>query len=191
MLRRVWLLSAGSTLNGPLQPDLGLLDRVAAGIAQRLSVSCHVAEEPWDAGPAFEPGRGQYHSTRIIADLAQFKPAEGTAVLAVTELDLFVPVLTFVFGEAQLHGPFAIVSQHRLREEFYGLQPDPAKLEQRLLKEALHELGHTQGLRHCDDWNCAMASTHSVERLDIKDARYCDACLAVITRALQPDHKGS
>ena len=46
----------------------------------------------------------------------------------------------------------------------------------RLAKEALHELGHTLGLRHCDDWRCAMASSHAVERLDLKEAQYCRQC---------------
>jgi archaemetzincin len=46
-----------------------------------------------------------------------------------------------------------------------------------LAKEALHELGHTQGLRHCDNWRCAMASSHAVERLDLKEAQYCRHCM--------------
>lgn len=181
MLRRVWLVAAGSSVNGARAPELELLDRLSAAIARTLGVSCHVAEEPWDARAAFDSARDQYHSTKILAGLMRYKPAEDTAVLAVTGLDLFVPILTFVFGEAQLRGPFAVVSLHRLRDEFYGLPPDPAKVEQRLLKEALHELGHTQGLRHCEDWACAMASTHSVERLDIKSAAYCAACLSAVT----------
>jgi archaemetzincin len=103
-------------------------------------------------------------------------------VLAVTEADLYVPVLTFVFGEAQLGGPRAIVSAHRLREEFYGLPRDEKKLDARLAKEALHELGHTLGLRHCDDWRCVMASSHAVERLDLKEAQYCRQCAQRIGR---------
>jgi archaemetzincin len=106
--------------------------------------------------------------------------ANGSRILAVTSLDLFVPVLTFVFGEAQLAGNCAVVSIHRLREEVYGLPPNPGLLAERLAKEAIHELGHTFGLRHCDDWNCAMASSHSVEWLDVKGADLCPACRKAI-----------
>ncbi|MBI3470125.1 MAG: hypothetical protein HY013_02060, partial [Candidatus Solibacter usitatus] len=74
--------------------------------------------------------------------------------------------LTFVFGEAQLEGRCALVSFHRLREEFYGLPARPDLLGERLLKEAVHEVGHTFGLRHCGRWSCVMALTHAVERLD-------------------------
>jgi archaemetzincin len=97
-------------------------------------------------------------------------------VLGVTACDLYVPVLTFVFGEAQLDGNCAIVSTARLHEEFYGMPPRPDLLRERLLKEATHELGHTFGLRHCVDWRCVMASSHAVERLDVKTADFCKSC---------------
>ena len=76
---------------------------------------------------AYSIDRGQYHSTQILAAIP-----DGT--LAVTSYDLYVPILTFVFGEAQLRGSRAVVSTWRLREEFYGLAPDESKLRERLLK---------------------------------------------------------
>ena len=97
-------------------------------------------------------------------------------VLGVTSCDLLVPVLTFVFGEAQLDGNCAVVSTARLEEKFYGMPPRNDLLRERLVKEAAHELGHTFELRHCADWRCVMASSHAVERLDVKGADFCDAC---------------
>ena len=84
-------------------------------------------------------------------------------------MDLYIPVLTFVFGEAQLSDGGAVVSAHRLRQEFYGMPTDPELLHERLLKESLHELGHTYGLRHCPDYTCVMSSsngggTHRLEK---------------------------
>ena len=86
-----------------------------------------------------------------------------------TEIDLYIPVLTFVFGEAQLADGGAVVSAHRLHQEFYGMPTDPELLHERLLKESLHELGHTYGLRHCPDYTCVMSSsnargTHRLEK---------------------------
>jgi len=64
----------------------------------------------------------------------------------------------------------------RLHEDFYGMPARHDLLRERLVKEASHELGHTFGLRHCADWRCVMASSHAVERLDVKDAAFCEAC---------------
>jgi archaemetzincin len=69
-----------------------------------------------------------------------------------------------------------VISAARLREEFYGMPADRDKLQDRLLKEAVHEVGHTLGLGHCDDWQCVMVSSHRVERLDLKGAEFCERC---------------
>jgi len=95
----------------------------------------------------------------------------------VTGVDLFIPVLTFVFGEAQLGGRAAVVSTFRLRSEAYGLPPDPELLLARLTREVLHELGHTYGLVHCTDSACVMASTTYVEQIDLKGPSFCTGCL--------------
>ena len=84
------------------------------------------------------------------------------------------------FGEAQVAGPAAIISMHRLRDEYYGLPPNPALLVERLTKELLHELGHTQGLRHCGDWRCVMSSAHTVERIDVRQAAFCRDCARLL-----------
>lgn len=170
MLRGVHLMRVSPA------PGLDLLDQLSAGLARRLGVSCHVTTEEFDAAFALDSFRRQTYSTAVLARLAQAPLPEGIALLGVTEADLYVPVLTFVFGEAQMPGRAALVSLHRLREEFYGLPPNPPQLDERLLKEALHELGHTQGLRHCGDWRCVMASSHAVEKLDVKDAEFCASC---------------
>ena len=73
-------------------------------------------------------------------------------------------------------GPCAVVSAHRLRQEFYGLPADGTLLRQRLLKEAVHELGHAFGLRHCIDYRCAMASAHAVEWIDLRESSLCESC---------------
>ena len=153
----------------------GILDALAAGLARTFHVSCQIRPAVVDAEFAFQPGRGQYHSTALLKRLESWATRD-VRLLGVTSLDLFVPVLTFVFGEAQLEGRCAVVSMRRLDEEFYGLPPRPELLRDRLLKEAVHELGHTFGLRHCDDWNCVMSSSHAVERLDVKSAEFCPQC---------------
>jgi archaemetzincin len=178
VIEGVDLIRAG--VDGRKAPALDLLDRLAAALARRLGVSARVNTPVFDIAFAADAVRGQYHSSSVLAALPP--PAPGRFALVVTEADLYVPVLTFVFGEAQLGGPRAIVSVHRLRDEFYGQPRDEAKLDLRLAKEALHELGHTFGLRHCEDWRCVMASSHAVERLDLKEAQFCRQCAQRIGR---------
>ena len=53
-------------------------------------------------------------------------------------------------------------------------------LRERLLKEAVHEIGHTLELTHCDDYQCVMAPSHAVEWIDLKEGILCDSCRARI-----------
>lgn len=100
--------------------------------------------------------------------------------MILTDFDLFIPVLTFVFGEAQLNGKSAIVSSHRLHNEFYGLPTDEKVYRSRLIKEIFHEIGHTYRLKHCDDWNCVMHSSSNIDEVDIKSDSFCSKCWRLI-----------
>jgi archaemetzincin len=95
----------------------------------------------------------------------------------VTGKDLFLPIFTFVIGEAYLGGRAAVVSTYRLSEESAGLPPRPRVLKARLLKEAVHELGHCHGLVHCPDWHCVMHASSTAEDVDLKSDEPCDECL--------------
>ena len=193
-MKGIHLLAVEATLAGPSAAGptgavpLLLLDELAAALARTFHVSCHVRSEALDAGFAFDPARNQYHSTALLQRLEALPCPPEVRLLGITGLDLYVPVLTFVFGEAQLEGHCALVSLHRLREEFYGLPASNDLLHERMVKEAVHELGHTFGLRHCEDWDCVMASTHAVERLDVKSAQFCPACRRRIAAAQVPAH---
>jgi archaemetzincin len=156
------------------------VDGLVRALSDCFHTPCRIREDTLDAAFAHDPRRNQFHSTAILAAMQSL--ANGSRILAVTGLDLYVPVLTFVFGEAQLSGNCAVVSLHRLREEVYGLPPNPVLQAERLRKEAVHELGHTFGLRHCDDWSCVMTSSHSVEWLDVKTADFCKPCRRWIDR---------
>jgi archaemetzincin len=131
---------------------------------------------------AFDPGRGQYASSPVLELLSRMCPPDALKLLAVTGCDLFIPVLTFVYGQAQLGGRVAVVSLARLKQEFYGLPPNHEILQERALKEALHEAGHLFGLVHCVDRNCVMALATNVQQIDAKEAAFCAPCGARIER---------
>jgi archaemetzincin len=166
---------------GPFEPALAR--ELARQLEAEFQFPCEVLSRIADPEFAFHPERQQYHSSEILAWM-ETQIADATwRLLAVTAADLYIPILTFVFGEARLDGKTAVVSIHRLRQEFYGLPADSRLLRERLVRESVHELGHTFALRHCDDWECAMASSSSVEAIDLKGAALCSVCRARISGA--------
>jgi archaemetzincin len=96
-------------------------------------------------------------------------------VVGVTDMDLFIPVLTFVFGEAQLGGRAAVVSTARLMPDG-GMMLNGRLLVARLAKEAVHELGHSFGLTHCDESHCVMSRSTSLIDVDTKNGGLCHDC---------------
>jgi archaemetzincin len=106
-------------------------------------------------------------------------------VLGITDVDLFIPVLTFVFGEAQVDGPAAVVSTARLRLTYNERPAPPTLLEVRLLKECLHELGHTFGLVHCPDGTCLMSRSNSILEVDQKRVAFCRDCRQRLRKLLE------
>ncbi|MDZ7262718.1 MAG: archaemetzincin family Zn-dependent metalloprotease [candidate division KSB1 bacterium] len=158
-------------------------DSLLLPLSERISATFHretvIISLPIDPSSTYEPSRNQYNSSLLLAQLVAMRPGNAHRILGVTELDLYIPILTFVFGEAQFNGPAAVVSTHRLRNEFYGLARNDQVLQERFEKEAIHELGHTFGLVHCRDDLCVMSVSTYVENIDLKSCRLCQSCLKV------------
>lgn len=155
--------------------DMSLLQSVAQSLPECLPVRCEILAGTLDPGAAYHAERQQFHSSEILQRM-QGLATRSWRLLAIADVDLYIPILTYVFGEAQIAGPCAVVSAFRLRQEFYGLDGDEDLLRERLLKECVHELGHTLELRHCQDYRCAMASSHAVEWIDLRESTLCESC---------------
>jgi len=152
------------------------IDKIRSELTRYLSYEIRQVELKINIENSYSKERHQYFSTQIISEaIKQTKTLNGKVVI-LTKVDLFIPVLTFVFGEAQLNGRHSIVSLCRLHEEFYTGKTNEALLLKRTLKEILHELGHNFGLKHCSDWDCVMHSSTSIEEVDIKGDNYCKVC---------------
>jgi archaemetzincin len=152
------------------------LEPLTAGIFRVFGMRTKCANFRMDISKAFDPLRQQYNSSYLLSELIARPLADGEKVLGVAEVDLFIPILTFVFGEAQLEGPGAIVSAHRLNNKFYGLPENQTLLTQRIVKEPIHELGHTFGLLHCSSPGCVLNSSTYVEDIDQKSDELCPQC---------------
>jgi len=123
--------------------------------------------------PAFG---GKFNSTSILKSLCESKPGHSHKLLAVTEIDLYSPIFACFFGEAQLGGSCALVSLHRLRQEYYNLEPDQIIFLSRCEKEVIHEISHTYGLVHCIDKNCIMYPSNNIIDTDVKSNSFCSNC---------------
>lgn len=132
--------------------------------------------------------RGQYRSDILLAHIGSYvykKVKNFDKVLGVTEADIFVPGLNFVFGQAECPGRVAIISLYRLRPELYGEASDFKLLIDRCLKEAVHELGHTTGLGHCNNSFCVMYFSNSILDTDRKKSLFCKKCQLRILNFLE------
>ncbi len=156
--------------------DPGVLADAGRFIQQRFGAEVQPATPLAIPHGAFDARRNQFSSVAFMLALARRLPDDADRLLGLTECDLFIPMLTFVFGQAQLRGRIALVSLARLRQEFYGVAPDPDLLEGRLRKEIGHELGHSFGLIHCPDRECVMSLATSIQEVDRKTAGFCHSC---------------
>ncbi|MBU1570039.1 MAG: archaemetzincin family Zn-dependent metalloprotease [Pseudomonadota bacterium] len=128
-----------------------------------------------DVDFALDSGRNQYHSTSILKQLEKSAPSFAMKVIAITKVDLFIPILTHVYGEAQLGGKACVVSTYRLKDQISAANPGVI-FKQRIVKEAVHELGHTFNLRHCKEHACIMHYCRTELDVDRKSDQLCRYC---------------
>ncbi len=154
---------------GPEPPRL--VEPAVAALHREFAMPAHRVRIEGPVPDAFDLRRQQYSSRVVLEWLAGRLPPDAHKLLGVTDMDLFIPVLTFVFGEAQLAGRVAVVSTARLREP-----PVESLVRARLAKESVHEVGHTFGLVHCASSACVMARSPALASVDVKQDRLCPDC---------------
>lgn len=167
--------------------DLELPAFLPGALKSRLGLPVRIGHPlPLPVG-AYNPGRRQYDARKILRAL-EWLHREGKS-LGVADVDLYVPGLNFVFGLAKaVGGDVGVIGLARLREEFYGRPPSEELFQARVLKEALHELGHLFGLTHCPNPFCVMAFSNTLADTDRKQADYCPVCRARLKDLLgQPE----
>ncbi len=166
-------------LNGSsLRP--AALGAIAARIEEIFMVPVGVGRAALNLRAAYDSSRRQTNSTQLLVQILNESADPNVKRIGIVDVDLFIPILTFVFGEAQLGGPAAVVSTHRLSNQFYGLARNEALMMERLEKEVVHELGHTFGLYHCRQFECVMRASTYVEEIDLKRTHPCDNCASLL-----------
>jgi len=169
-------------MEGIIIIPIGKVDsEVLRDIADALKKASHCKVEIKHEIPipqdALNAQRKQYHSSTILKKIKSMKPENVNRALGVIDADLYVPELNFVFGEADIYsGVAAVISLTRLRQEFYGLNPDKRLFHLRAIKEAIHEIGHTYGLGHCQNSQCIMYFSNTIKDTDKKGPGFCNTC---------------
>jgi len=166
MKREILLLPVGDV-------SLDVLEWLAEALPSVFDCGCKTTTALPRPDFAWDKTREQY---RAEAVLARASAGCSTCALAVADLDLYVPDLNFVFGLAQSGMARAIIALPRLRQSYYGLAEDTTVFRERVIKEAVHELGHVFGLSHCDDSRCVMAFSNSLQDTDYKQYTFCREC---------------
>ncbi len=156
--------------------DQNLLEHLAKCIAARFGLTCKISSIMESPEYAYNETRFQYNSKLILKHLLRQCPNDTLRFMGVTPVDLYVPILQFVFGLAQIEGRCSIISLHRLYPNFYNQPSNPDLVLVRLEKTALHELGHTFGMTHCRDRRCVMYSSTRIEHTDFKQPDFCPTC---------------
>jgi len=167
---------------GPL--DRMIIEHVAEHISDRSGLLYKISSSMDSPKYAFDEKRGQYNSKLILKRLTEL-PHNSLKFLAITQVDLFVPILKYVFGLAQVGGQCAIISTYRLHPQFYDQEPNQALLLDRIGKTALHELGHSLGLTHCRDRRCVMHSSTNIGETDFKRSDFCPTCFELFRWQLE------
>jgi archaemetzincin len=164
--------------------EVSLLTAIAHSIKRIFGFPAQISSLLSDISFAYDNNRNQYNSTQILNQLSTRLPENASRILAVTNVDLFIPILTYVYGEAQLGGISAILSVHRLTEFSTQINADTI-VSERICKEAIHEIGHTFNLKHCKDPACIMHYCRCIGDVDCKTDQLCRYCQILLTDELE------
>jgi archaemetzincin len=166
----------------PLNPAPVLACEIAAANIQALLGMPSAVMPPRDIPEyAFLPTRKQYDAGRILKKLEEGRPS-GRLRLGITALDLCLPILTYVFGEAHVGGYLAVTSLFRLARRPDGSRVSQALLFERFSKVVLHETAHALGLEHCRVKGCLMCFSVDLEHLDLLTLTFCPGCTRDLVR---------
>ena len=164
------------------QFEANALRTIAGEVAEELLYPVVIKENFLDLSEFYDQSRRQYDGNRLLKDIDIMSVQGAVKKIGLYQVDLFIPILTFIFGQALFRGNSGIVSLYRLKNEQYGMKPDQALLTDRFRKVIIHELGHTFGLIHCHVPNCVMRSSTYVEDIDQKSFHFCSKCREELSR---------
>jgi archaemetzincin len=156
--------------------DKDLLEKTVEAVQLEFRCQVNLREGHIDLSEFYEPTRRQYNANALLKQVDSLAFPDSVKTLGLFNIDLFIPILTFIFGQAFLGGHAGIASLFRLSNDRYGMTGEGDYLLERFRKEVIHELGHMFGLIHCHQPTCVMRSSTYVEDIDQKEQHFCLEC---------------
>jgi len=163
-------------LDGGLLRDIAERTALVYGVAYRMATNATALPEG-----ALEAGTGKYRADALLRELKPQRPGQGVHRLGTTDADVSIEDWNFVFGLAEMPGSTAVMSLAKLRPKQHTPEAE-SLLRDRAVKIAVHELGHTFGLRHCPNERCVMSYTETAGGVDGTDETFCSKCAARFRR---------
>ena len=157
------------------------LKNIAEAVNIEFHSSVNIKDGHLDLSEFYDPTRRQYNGTKLLKEVENKFASDSTKTIGLFSVDLFIPILTYIFGQAFLNGSTGIASLYRFSNERYGISTDDNIIFERFKKEVIHELGHTFGLIHCHIPTCVMRSSTYVEDIDQKSENICLKCRNLIS----------
>jgi archaemetzincin len=164
--------------------DKDIVTSISTDIIKEFHMPVNFKVCTLDLGDFYNPARRQYDANLILAAISERAPEGFIKTVGLMRVDLYIPILTYIFGQASLGGNIVIASLFRLRNELYGLAPDHELMLERFGKVVIHEMGHSFGLIHCQNPSCIMRSSTYVEDIDQKGKDFCHSCRQILNKNL-------
>ena len=158
------------------QFELDLLKRIERDLMGIFEQQIIIEHNQLNLSEYYDAARHQYNANALLKVVTSLHENKFSRTIGIFRVDLFIPILTFIFGQAVFGGTAGVASLYRLRNEKYGLPRNDELLYERFRKVIIHELGHTFGLIHCQTPSCVMRSSTYVEDIDQKKHFFCQHC---------------
>jgi archaemetzincin len=155
--------------------DGGIMMEVATQVSIVFGITATVNEMQRCHESAYNHQRNQYSAEALLKFMEGIRGETPHRLLGITDVDLYIPDLNYVFGLADKSGAVAVVSVSRFRK-------GNRKVVERAVKTAVHEIGHTYGLGHCHDNKCVMYFSYNLSDTDYKGKEFCIKCQKILGR---------
>lgn len=171
--------------------ERNVIDKISSDLLTFFGLPLDVRECSLDISSFYNPDRRQYDANLILKKVSELAPQGPFMTIGLLRVDLYIPILTYIFGQSVLNGSVGIVSLYRLRNELYGLKQDDSLLTERFRKVIVHELGHSFGLIHCYNPSCIMRSSTYVEDIDQKKLKFCNKCTQQLDEKIRSNQQNN
>ncbi|MGP8079270.1 MAG: archaemetzincin family Zn-dependent metalloprotease [Dehalococcoidales bacterium] len=158
------------------QIDFRYIELLSQGLEKTFCRRIEVIHRFTSLNYAYDTTRKQYKSPLLLSYLRRIKKEPDDKIMAITDMDLYSPGYDFVYGEADIHAGVATLSINRLLSDDRGISPDFSLAAERIIREAIHEIGHLFGLSHCQNQKCVMRTCTCLSEVDEARGRLCSEC---------------